>query len=329
MMFIGRSATVVVLFVGVVLVVGLGLSLARAQPSDLTSLYGSLPTEVGPGATEVSATPADLQRRARIVARVGDVVVRIGEVEDYLLTATAAERAAFSTPQGRRGVVDRLLRFHLLAAESRARPPDPALEWAADRAERRALVASLERAVRRDVAPVPATPPVAIPEERFAVVFYGDTRETVTRWVADHRTASYHDALAHAEALGTAVQTAYGRREQQGEGVQIEAALWRELFRIPPPSGFSAPVRVGARWAAVMLAGLTGGYLDEGPDEEARRMLAADRAWTELSQQVRSDRITGFDPSGLEGVVFRLPHQSPEDQLRMRRVAEASSQEVP
>ena len=298
---------------------------ATSPASGLPAAYASLPTEVGPGVAPRQLQPSDVARRARVVARAGDVTVTIGEVEDHLLTALPTEQEAFRSAAGRRGVVDRLLRFHLLAVEARSRGAvDETLEWSAARAEARALRLTLEEEIRRDPGPLPAPPaPVDIPEQRFGVVFYAESRQTVQAWIDQHRSESFHDALAHGQEMGTAVQTPYGERDRQGEGEAIEAALWRELFRLPPPQGISPPVRVGRRWAAVMLAGVTGGYVDQGPDEDARRLVLADQVWEQLRRQVRADRVRALDPSALDGVAFRLPNQSPAAQRRLQAELEA------
>jgi hypothetical protein len=72
-----------------------------------------------------------------------------------------------------------------------------------------------------------------------------------------------------------------------------------------------------------MLAGVTGGYVDQGPDEDARRMVLADQVWEQLRRQVRADRVRALDPSALDGVAFRLPNQSPEAQRRLQAELEA------
>jgi hypothetical protein len=74
-----------------------------------------------------------------------------------------------------------------------------------------------------------------------------------------------------------------------------------------------------------MCAGQSGGYVDEGPDEAARRMLLADRVWEELRTQVREDRVRGLDTSALEGVAFRLPNQAIDGQHEVGRQTAATA----
>ena len=312
----------------VILAIALGPSLGRAQPvgsqGDLQGRYDSLPTAVGPERQLPSATQEDAVRRARVVARVGEIVVRVGEVEDYLATANPLEREDFSTPAGRRGVVDRLMRFHLLAAEAESRGAvTAAVAWSSHRGELRALRQRLEREVRRDPGPVPPpAPPVTVPEQRFGIVAQADSRSAIEAWSAANEAGAHDDALRRGSEIGTAVQTPYGGRERQGEGEQVSPAIWAALFRTPLGQT-SAPVRSEGRWAAVMCGGLVAGYVDEGPDESARRMLLAERVWEELRAQVRQDRVTGLDPSALDGVAFRLPNQAIDGQREVGRQAGA------
>lgn len=259
---------------------------------------------------DTAPSPADAQRRARIAARAGDVFVTVGEVEDFLLTLTRSEAETFRTPAGRRGIVERLLRGRLLALEAERRGAlDPVLSYEARRREERALRDQLELDIRRSPSSVPPpSAPVEIPEERFAIVLRSPSRANVEQWMSAVRGESFHLAIERAEGLGEAQQTPYGTRARPPEaGPPIEPSVWRAVFATPLGQ-VAGPIQVATRrWAGVLVAGVTGGYVDTGPDENARRMLAADREWAEFRSRVVADRVRDLDPTALDGVRFRLP----------------------
>jgi hypothetical protein len=294
------------------------------------AIYGTTPLVLPPAAVTFPAeqTDAERQRRNRVAARAGEAMVTIGEIEDHLARSTISVREAFRTPTGRRGVVERLLRLHLLAIEAERRgSEDPAVSHRARRAEERALRDALELEVRRDPGEIPPpSEPVVVPERRFAVILRDDSREDLETWareIAADRT-SFHLALSRANELGEGQETEYGVRETPPEATPpIEPALWAALFEIEH-TGTTSPIVAlgGGRFARVFHAGVVGGFTDTGPDEGARRMLAGDAAWQALTAQVRSDRVTGLDTTVIEGVAFRMTSD------RSRESMEQLSEEV-
>ena len=278
------------------------------------AIYGTTPLLLPPAAVTFPAeqTDAERARRARVAARAGEATVTLGEIEDHLARSTISVREAFRTPAGRRGVVERLLRHHLLALEAERRGnEDPAVSHRARRAEERALCDALELEVRRDPGEIaPPSEPVVVPERRFAVILRDDSREDLETWareIAADRT-SFHLALARANELGEGQETEYGVRETPPEATPpIEPAVWAALFEIEHTGTTSPIVSLGGgRFARVFHAGIVGGFTDTGPDEDARRMLAGDAAWQALADQVRADRVTGLDTTVIEGVAFRM-----------------------
>ncbi|MCX7807485.1 MAG: hypothetical protein N2515_02650, partial [Deltaproteobacteria bacterium] len=70
-----------------------------------------------------------------------------------------------------------------------------------------------------------------------------------------------------------------------------------------------------------------GGYVEEGPDEEGRRMIAGDRAWAELVAQVRAERGRDVNPQALDGVDFQIDlGTDPESQAQIAKEVEATLQ---
>lgn len=279
----------------------------QQRPSD--PIYGTMPP---PGEAVVlpELTADDVARRARVAARAGEVSVTIGEIEDHLAALTPAQREAFRTPAGRRGIVERILRLHLLAREAESRGALDALaRHQLRRREQRVLRDLLEDVVRRDPGPIPLpSPPVEVPLRRFAVVLRTPSRETAEAWAAEAAGLGFTHALARANEVGVGQETPYGERGAPPDATPpIEPAVWNALFAIEEAGTTSRPIAVRGGFAVLKFAGQEGGYLDTGPDEAARRMIAANRAWAELTTQVRADRVRDFDPSVVDGVPFRMP----------------------
>lgn len=322
-----RLATVLLAVVGLVCA---ATALAQPRPPR-DPIYGTMPP-AAPSAVDAPSQSAEeraraAEHRARVAARVGEVVVTVGEIEDHLRSASATERASFQTTDGRREVVERLLRRHLLALEAERRGVlDAMARRALDRRVDSRLRDLLEEDVRRDPGPVPAaSAPVDIPETRFAVILRTDSRQTAQRWAAESERVGYLVVLAQANELGQGQETPWGTRGEPPEATPaIEPALWRQLFEMDAESHASGPIAIGAgRFGVVFFAGRSGGYTDTGPDESARRMLAGDRAWAELAARVRTERVRDFDPSVVDGVPFRMaPGRSREAMQALAREVE-------
>lgn len=285
---------------------------------------GTEPAVVAPSEDPTLAA----QRRARVAARAGEVAVTVGEIEDFLATAPRTVQDTFRSPAGRRGVVERLLRQHLLALEAERRGSiDEVTRHRARRRADRVLRDLLEDEVRRDPGPIPPPdPPIQIPEERFAVILRTDSRQVADAWAREAATMPFTQALARANEVGQGQETPYGPREAAPQTEPpVEDAVWRAVYSLEAIGRTSRPIPIGGgRFAVVFLAGTTGGYTQEGPDERARRMLAAERALVELVTQVRADRVTSFDPSSIDGVAFRMsPDRSPEAMRQLAREVEA------
>jgi hypothetical protein len=301
------------------------------QDAHRDPVYGNIAPPVD--GTAPAVAPAEdptvaSQRRARVAARAGEVTVTVGEIEDYLAGAPRPVQDTFRSPAGRRGVVERLLRQHLLALEAERRGSiDEATRQRARRREDRVLRDLLEDEVRRDPGAIPPPdPPVQIPEERFGVILRTDSRQVAEAWAREAATLPFTQALARANEVGQGQETPYGRREAAPEAQPpIEDAVWRAVYSLEAIGRTSRPISIGGgRFAVVFLGGTTGGYTQEGPDERARRMLAAERALVELITQVRADRVTSFDPSTIDGVAFRMgSDRSPEAMRQLAREVEA------
>ncbi len=104
------------------LVLGLVLvpSLGRAQAPAPTSAPATTTTAPAPSAVPPPA-PDDAARRARVVARVGDVTITLGEIEDEINHQSAFMRARFRDRAHLEEHVRERIRMELLAREARRR----------------------------------------------------------------------------------------------------------------------------------------------------------------------------------------------------------------
>lgn len=110
------------------LVLGLVLvpTLARAQapaPTAATTAAAPPTTAAAPAPTDVAPTPGpeEAARRARVVARIGDVTITLGEIEDEINHQSAFMRARFRDRAHLEEHVRERIRMELLAREGRRR----------------------------------------------------------------------------------------------------------------------------------------------------------------------------------------------------------------
>ena len=145
-------------------------------------------------------SPAEAARRAATVARVGEQVITVGELEDMLNEAPGPVRQTYLAPARRREFLERLVTTYLLAAEARRQGIDRNPEVAAS--VRRILSQRLEqRAVLESVTPesIPLTEVTAYyqahladyqqPEYRRATVIVTTDRATAERVITEARAA--------------------------------------------------------------------------------------------------------------------------------------------
>lgn len=287
---------------------------ASAQTRDV---YAGVPREIGGAVRPLPELPpvagtAEHTRRSRVVARVDDVTVTIGEVEDRLAHATVAELTAFARPEGRHELVRTLLRLHLLAREATRRgAPSSTIVHRARRVEERVLTDLLESRLRALAAaepnaaaePVEAEPATAVPEERIGIVLRALSREAVATWASSSTDVSPDVALRNAGAVGDASQSAWAQRGATG----LEPGLDDALFETARMGLASPPIALpDGRFGAVVVAGIRGGYEPE-PDDPA---IALDARATDdiqaLDRSLRRAHLRTYAPERLDGIFFRL-----------------------
>jgi peptidyl-prolyl cis-trans isomerase C len=226
-----------------------------------------------------AADHADVEaaRRARVVARVGERRITVGEVEDAVEKMSPMMRARYRDPVQLRSLVDQMLRFELLAREA-------AREGGANDREVRA--ATSRRAVqelmriRFDETITPESVPVADVEAYYAAhpeeFNVGETRRAshilvATRAEADALLSQAREADARAFrtlAQGRSLDAESRARggdlryfDERGRGpndadAAVDAALVRAAFALRTVGDVSDPVEVSGQWSLVKLTGL-------------------------------------------------------------------------
>ena len=155
---------------------------------------------VVPTVPDAAVTPAEVARRAQIVARIGDQAITVGEFEDMLNEAPGPVRQRYLAPEERRAYLEHLVTTFLLAGEARQQGLDRNPEVSAS--VRRILSQRLEQqAVLEAVTPesIPASEVTAYyqshladyqqPEYRRATVIITANRETAVRTITEVRAA--------------------------------------------------------------------------------------------------------------------------------------------
>lgn len=90
-------------------------AIGSAQPQDPTR------PELRPEPTPAPTTPEEIARRAQVVARVGDVTITLGQIEDEVNHQSPFMRARMRTGTALREHVQELIRVELLAREATRR----------------------------------------------------------------------------------------------------------------------------------------------------------------------------------------------------------------
>ncbi len=269
-------------------------------------------------------TEADRERRARAVARIGEIVVTVGDIEDRLRTATTEEVAAYATPEGRQRIVDGEITRAVLAFEAER-------QGLLDRDVRRVTEEALVHALLEDgyhaslFAPprteVHVTP--ASPEERFAYVLFAPSRaeaaslhqrlSTPPERAADRLVPIEGFDEAELTSLANEVGAVSGAPHPSGmrgwvalaprAGDEPLAQQARDaLFSLPAETGATSdPVRVGSVYAVVRVLGVRAAE-PERPDPGARVRLAIERrdaAIAELLESLRAQHLSDHHPERL------------------------------
>lgn len=248
------------------------------------------------GATVVDAahSPQEQARRARVLARVGDVTITVGEFEDILNEAPAPVRQTYADPARQREYLQNMIDTILLAREARRRNLERNPEVAGQ--IRRILSSRLQQ-----VEVIQAITPASVsdeevrnyyqqhigdwvqPEQRRATVIYLDDRAAAedvlrqvraargnlrtiqeiarTRSVDEHSREAGGDVFyfraTHTNSTGSTARTDAGASAADAGAPSIDPAVSAAAFTLQRELDVSEPVRLSnEKWAIVVLTGI-------------------------------------------------------------------------
>jgi peptidyl-prolyl cis-trans isomerase C len=170
---------------------------------------------VADGGAPRAASPAEVARRALIVARVDAVTITLGELEDLLNEAPAPVRATYADPARRREFLQGLVTTQLLAAEARRRGLDR------DPAVAQALRRNLGQRVEQ-VAVLDAVTPESV------------TEAEVRQWFEGHLSDYQQPEFRRATVLATPDRAAADRAIADIRRARGDLRRVRELARQHP-----------------------------------------------------------------------------------------------
>jgi peptidyl-prolyl cis-trans isomerase C len=222
-------------------------------------------------------TPEDEARRARIVARVGEARVTVGDVEDQIARQSPFMRARYRDPAALREFAQNLVRFELLAREAARRGYDRDPE-----VRRTAAQGAVQQLVRErfDNAITPETISQADvhayydahpeefnrPEMRRASHILLATRDEAAALLAQVREADARTfrLFAQERSLDAESRARGGDLryfDDQGRGPNtadpaVASALVRAAFALREVGNVSDPVEIDGQWSIVKLTGM-------------------------------------------------------------------------
>lgn len=276
-----------------------------------------------PAMPTASAEPSaeDRARRAKVVAKVGDVTITVGDVEDAVHQQSPLLQVRYRDPAKLRELAESMVRFELLAREAARAGLDQDPEVV-----RVAKQNAVQQLIRRDFDE--SITPDTIPEDDVRA-YYEAHPEEFTR--AELRRASHIQVATRAEAerLLTKAREADARgfrelarehsqdtetrlrggdlryfdargRSRNPADPEVAEPLARAAFALAESGDVSEPVQVGERWSIVKLTGIR-------PAEHRSYEQAAPnirlRLWRERRQKAleelvsRLRRSRGVEPS--------------------------------
>lgn len=314
----------------------------RARPA------GGGASPARPDAATTSATgelpPAERERRARVVARVGETTITVGEFEDMLNEAPPPVRQAYADPARRREFLENVIQTTLLADEARRRGIDRTPEVASS--IRRILAQRLQQAAVLEAVTMDSISDADVrayyeahigdyqqPEFRRATVIFLDDRAAAEQVTTEARAARGDmrriQTLARERSVDPATREHdgdlfYFRRMPAGAdagSAPIDPAVVDAAFGLAREMEVSNPVRTAdGKWAVVVLTGIRPALRrsldDTGVANSIRGFLVRER---------RSQRETQL----LEELRTRLNPEVHEERLDLLRLPAADLGNVP
>lgn len=222
-------------------------------------------------------SPEDIARRAKVIARVGEAQITIGEVEDAINEQSPFLRARYRDPAALREFVDGLIRFELLAREADRQNADDDPE-----VQRVVKQNAVQQLIRRDFDE--QITPDSIPEADVRAYYEAHPEEfnrDELRRAAHIQVASREEAvqllprvqaadarefriIAREESVDPETRLRGGDlryfdregRPRNTRDPQLDEALARAAFALAEVGDVSPePIQVGERWSIVKLTG--------------------------------------------------------------------------
>lgn len=256
---------------------------------------------------------AEVTRRALVIARVGEVRITVGEVEDAINAQSPFLRSRYREPAKRLEFVDNMIRFELLAREAQKRHYDRNPEVV--RTVKQNAVQALIRKEFDERITVDTIPQADVetyyrehhaefnrPEMRRASHILLNTREEaerIGREAAGADVRAFRDlAREHSLDVETKLRGGdlrYFTRERQADpantpsqDAEVDQSIVTAAFALAEMGDTSPPVAVGTKWSVIKLTGLrpaeTRTVADAGP---SIRM----RLWRERRQKALDDFV--------------------------------------
>ncbi len=319
-----------------------GVAVALAQPA----------TEPPQQAQEQPAeelSPEDQARRAKVVAKVGEVEITIGDVEDQIGQQSPFLRARYREPEKLRELVQNMVRFELLARE--AQKQGYGTNESVVRSVKQNSVQTLIRREFDERITPESIPDAEVREyyESHQAEFHRDEMVRASHILVADRAAADRLLSELAEADARAFRQAarehsvdtetklrggdlrYFTRQGQGPNARdaaVDSAIVEAAFGLREVGDTVAePVRVGERWSIVKLTGRR--PAEHRTIEEAdqgirlrlwrqRRQDGIERFVTELRERYRPEihedrmRPIRLDPAPEQARAGGDPHGEPE-----------------
>jgi hypothetical protein len=318
----------------------LGLPLALASGAVLAQTPAANRRTPAP-ATAPATPPADAgrspeeqQRRAQVVARVGETEITVGELEDMLNEAPPPVRQAYVDVARRREFLENMVQTILLADEARRRGIDRAPDIASSirriLAQRLLQSAVLEAVTMDSISDAEVAQyyqehvgDYQIPEQRRATVIFLDDRASAEQ-VAQQARAARGD-MRRIQQLARERSTDPATREQGGDlfyfrrtggaaggASAVDPAISAAAFALGREMEVGGPVQTAnGKWAVVVLTGirpaLSRTLRDPGVANSIRGYLVRERR-TQREQQLLAELRARMNPE---------VHEDRLDQLRL------------
>ncbi len=276
------------------------------QPTDPTATPSAVPRDE-------DLTPEQRARRAKVVAKVGDVEITVGEVEDSINVQSPFLRQRYQDPQKLREFVQQMIRFELMAAEAQRKGYGD--HEAVIRTRKQNAVQRMIRE-RFDEQMTPET----IPEEEVRAYYDShdaefhrpemvrashillDTREAAVALIGElqEQDARAFRQAARERSVDTETKLRggdlrYFTREGQGinaQDAEVDPAIVAAAFALSEVGDVTAqPVAVGEKFSVIKLTG-------RRPEEH--------RSYEEASQTIRLRMWRERRQTGLEDLVRQL-----------------------